>query len=689
MTGIFLLDWALIAVSIANTVLLLWLGFTVLLTAERRTWGAWVAGGGLLLAGMFFISHTAVLGLGPEIALARLDLWWNGAWVSVILLPFTWYLVILWYTGFWEYRTASMFYRQRYWFGFTLMLGLAQLGVLLYENYFPTMFLIYPVYILLNIGLSLDALRRPGPTDRVMGELARARAKPWLVATSVSLLIVGLLVTWAMLWLAQYVPAIFARPNILTVLAAFDLMIAFFIAIAILALGQAVVAYEIFTGKALPRRGFMRQWRQVILLAFGYGGTVGFTMNISINPIYSLLFSTLLMTIFFSLLSWRSYTERERYINSLRPFIASQGLLDHLMTRSSPVTSDEDLYQTFEALCKSVLGVRKAYLIAIGPLAPLVGSPLSYPKNQPLEIGSVSTLAKQFDSPEPKCMPVDPDEYGGASWAVALWNERGRIGILLLGEKTDGGLFTQEEIEIAQTSSERLMDTKASAEMASRLMTLQRQRLAESQLLDQRTRRVLHDEVLQHLHTAMLKLVSEQSKPNGGTSEAVELLAQAHTQISDLLREMPTTTLPEISKLGLIGALRKVVSEEFGAAFEEVVWNIDPIAEREAQGISSLTAEVLYYAAREIIRNAARHGRMGETTRPLHLQISVDWADEGLLLLIEDDGVGVDNTSEDAEEAGQGLALHSTMMAVVGGELALESQPGEYTRVSLTLPPSS
>ncbi|MCH7663536.1 MAG: hypothetical protein IH859_06670, partial [Chloroflexi bacterium] len=159
MTGIFSLDWALIAVSIANTVLLLWLGFTVLLTAERRTWGAWVAGGGLLLAGIFFISHTAVLGLGPEIALARLDLWWNGAWISVILLPFTWYLVILWYTGFWEYRTASMFYRQRYWFGFTLILGLAQLGVLLYENYFPTMFLIYPVYILLNIGLSLDALR--------------------------------------------------------------------------------------------------------------------------------------------------------------------------------------------------------------------------------------------------------------------------------------------------------------------------------------------------------------------------------------------------------------------------------------------------------------------------------------------------------------------------------------------------
>ena len=35
---------------------------------------------------------------------------------------------------------------------------------------------------------------------------------------------------------------------------------------------------------------------------------------------------------------------------------------------------------------------------------------------------------------------------------------------------------------------------------------------------------------------------------------------------------------------------------------------------------------------------------------------------------------------------GQGLALHSTLMAVVGGTLSAESLPGKYTRVKLTLP---
>jgi signal transduction histidine kinase len=219
-------------------------------------------------------------------------------------------------------------------------------------------------------------------------------------------------------------------------------------------------------------------------------------------------------------------------------------------------------------------------------------------------------------------------------------------------------------------------------------MALQRQRLAESQLLDQRARRVLHDDVLQQLHTAMLKLVSEKSKPNGNTSAAIEMLANVHGQISDLLREMPTTTLPEISHLGLVGALRKVLDEEMGVAFEEVQWNVEPKAEREAQAISPLTAEVIYYAAREAIRNAARHGRKEASDRPLHLKVSVKWQDS-LALAIEDDGKGVLDDSEEGNGNGQGLALHSTMMAVVGGELAVESQQGKFTRVSLNLPKTS
>src|SRR5439155_25530159 len=104
------------------------------------------------------------------------------------------------------------------------------------------------------------------------------------------------------------------------------------------------------------------------------------------------------------------------------------------------------------------------------------------------------------------CIALEPARYGDATWAVPLWSERGLIGVLLLGEKRNGGLYTQEEIEIARASGERLIDTQASAEMARRLMALQRQRLMESQVVDRRTRRMLHDDVLPRIHAAILAL---------------------------------------------------------------------------------------------------------------------------------------------------------------------------------------
>ena len=55
-----LLNWATVAVSLANTVLLLWLGFTILLNAERRTWGIWLISAGLLVQGVAWLKGDAI-----------------------------------------------------------------------------------------------------------------------------------------------------------------------------------------------------------------------------------------------------------------------------------------------------------------------------------------------------------------------------------------------------------------------------------------------------------------------------------------------------------------------------------------------------------------------------------------------------------------------------------------------------
>jgi len=697
MTGNFWLDWATLAVSLFNTILLLWLGLTVLLNAEKRTQGIWLTGSALLLGCAFFFSHTAILGLGLNLASKGLDFWWHVGWVPVIVLPFGWYAVTLWYAGFWNERRSELATRQRPWFYLAALLTLTLTAILLFANPLPSFAeianlqiasvptilgipILLPLYIanvILCIALSLDALRRPAPSPRVMGDIARQRARPWFMATAIVLLVVGLLVTWVILWVTSNAQR--GRgldQGIIVTVGIFDLLIASLIAVCTLCVGQAIALYQVFTGKVLPRRGLLGLWRNTVILGLGYGVVIGWSLAAQLRPIYNILLTTALLTIFYALLGWRTYVERDCYVRNLRPFVTSQHLYDQLLNTTP---ADVDVATPFRALCRDVLNTRAAFLSAVGPLAPLVPL-LAYPDQTK---STVTIDLTQFKSPQTMCVQSD-----ASHWAVPLWSERGLIGVLTLGEKIDGGMYAQEEIEIARASGERLIDTCASAELARRLMMLQRQRLAETQVLDRQARRVLHDDVLPQLHAAMLVIASEAKQhlhqTQAQVSPAIDLLTGAHRQISNLLRDLPTTAAPEIARLGLIGALQRNVADEWQASFDNIAWQIDAEAEHAAKAIPSVAAETIFYAAREAIRNAARHGRA--ENRALGLYIAAQANDE-FTIVIEDDGVGLESRSE--QGGGKGLALHSAMLAVVGGMLSLESRTGGGTRVTLAIPPTS
>lgn len=734
MTGSFLLDWVLLTVSLFNTILLFWLGMTVLLNAERHTWGIWLAGGGLLLGGIFFLSHSAILGLGLFDLGPGMNFWWRIGWMPVVCLPYAWYVVMLWYASYWDDPTSSIHRHHRFGLLLATLLAIVTVGLIVFLNALPSLtqlvelrdnaflsvggvpvlMLLFPVYLLTCLGLSLDALLRPGISRRIMGQQARLRARPWLTAATAAMLAVSLLVGGVIVWVIQALhptssgmvsPAAITRLTF--VLAGFDLAIDLLIAAATLMVGQGVVAYEVFTGKVLPRHGLRRFWQRAIILAAGYSLVVSWALTYPLKPIYTLLLSTLLLVAFYALLSWRSYADRERYIQSLRPFVSSQRLYDQLLhpltDQSAPLSTtpaELDIAKPFSALCEDLLGARLAYLIPLGPLAPLVGAGLAYPEHAApeLEMGLLAASIRQkleatdrqlIESRHPDSnnpftgvdffLPLEPAESAGCHLAVPLWSERGRIGVLLLGEKRDGGLYTQEEIEIARAVGERLVDTQASTELARRLMALQRQRLAETQVIDQRTRRVLHDDVLPRLHTTLLE-ISSNSVSN---ERMIESLSEIHATLSRLLRELPSITTPEISRLGLFQALRQMIEGEFALAFDRLDWQIDAQAENQASSLSPLTAEVLFYAAREAVRNAAQHGRDQASTQPLNLEMRAEW-NNNLQITISDNGVGI--TTAPSGNRGQGLALHSTLMAVIGGTLVVESSPGEYTRLILSLP---
>lgn len=705
MTGEFALDWVVLAVSLFNTITLVWLGLAVLLNAERRRLGVWVVGCGLLIGGVFFMGHSAIFGLDFILFGQSVALWWQLIWIPVVALPFAWYIIMLWYTGFWDDADTPLRRRHRIWLPFAVLLTIATGILFIFANPLPTftrvlfsnryslgsiasppvLFLIFPVNLIFCIGLSLDVLRRPGPSGRVMGEIARRRARPWLVAASIVLLIVSLIVVWVMAVFLLGIGADIFRMDMVVPFAWLDFCIASLISVAVVLTGQAIVSYEVFTGKSLPRRGLRRYWQQTIVMAAGYATLLGWSITMQFRPIFSLLLATILMTVFYAGISWRSYVERERYMQQLRPLVVSQRLYDQLLRSSPTLSADVDIETPFNGLCEDVLEARVAYLAALGPLSPFTGPPLSYPKQSEVVFPSLMEIKEHFKTPDVIWLALDPSQYGGANIAVPLWSELGLIGVLFLGEKRDGGLYTQEEIEIARTIGERLIDVWASAEMASRLMMLQRQRLTESQVIDQQTRRILHDEILTRLHTAMLRLRNEQIDGEAAKSRSIETLGEVHRQIADMLREMRSTTAPEVATMGLIGALQREVDREFKDAFDHVDWEVGGDVESEVTNIPPLISEVLYFAGREAIRNAAKHGRGPDGKGVLNLHVVVDCSD-GLEISIEDDGKGFVDVDSDQKGSGQGLAFHGTMMAVIGGALSIESVPGIFTRVVLSLP---
>jgi signal transduction histidine kinase len=718
MTGLIWQDWTMLAVSLFNALLLLWLGLTVFLNAERREWGIWLSSIGLLLGSVFFTSHSAILVQGINEITPGLNFWWRVGWISVVGLPFIWYVVVLWYTGYWDYpagKSASrndLNQRQRNWFALVMLFGLVLTGLLIFTDLLPSLsdlvvgqipfgkaisgitglILVY----MLCIVLSIDAIRHPEKSRRLMGELARARARRWLMATSVLLLGVSLLVGGVMVWIIW--GGIF-QPSRLITFGWIDLGISVLIGVSVLLLGQAIVSYEVFTGKTLPRRGLTQYWLWTVVLAVGFSMLISGSLVLGLRPIYTLLLSAMVMITFFALLTWHSFAERERLIKSLRPFASSQQVTKTFLkkgTSSSDLPQQEhELEAPFQALCENVLESESAGLFPYGQMAMLTGQPSFFPPGAEFHPHDLAGIEERLQDGEMDGLSLEPGEVEGAIYAVPLWRENGLSGMILLGQKQGGRPYTKEEIEITQATGEKLIDARASAEIISRLISFQRQHLVAGQVIDQRVRRELHDDILPQVHTTMLDLAAgDVARSENG--KVLALLDEIHKQLSNLLQSLPTPISPDIERAGLVGALRNTVEIEMAGAFDEVEWQIDGQFELLARDLPSQVAEVVYSAVREGLRNAARHGRGENDNTSLCLQITLEVKEANQLrIILEDNGVGFENRysiSENALETqlersnGHGLTLYSTLMAIVGGSLNVSSHPREFTRVILELP---
>ncbi|MCI0712225.1 MAG: hypothetical protein L0154_18875 [Chloroflexi bacterium] len=699
--------WMVLAVSIFNALQLFWLGLTILLNAERRNSGVYLITTGLLAATYFFVSHTVIIAheltfFGTQ----QLNIWWLSGWIPVIFIPFLWYAVNLWYAGYWDEADSRLLRRHRV--PFNLMRGWMVMLILLlffadaipsYEEIarldlsnsinlmgIPMLFALYPPYAMIAILLPVDALLRPEPSQRMMGDQARRRSRPWLIGVSLALAAVSFLVMLFIGWVVwnsfadytrtydySYLPAQNPTDNygyfLIGSVVVFDLLLSSIIAAGTIMLGRAVVSYEVFTGKTLPRQGFARHWRRAIWLSAGISLLASWNLMQADAYLVSLIFLVFVMMTFFVLTGWRSFIYRDQLIAQLRPFVQSQRMTGTLLSDSSDTHSRA--HDLFHVVCEEMLNTTKAYLMPTGVLAPLAGQPLSYPDS------FIVTFDVHSLSNDP-VISLSPDDFEALRWAIPLYAERGLIGALLIGERTDGGLYAQEDIEIARATAERIIDMLAGEEMARRLLELQRQRRVETRVMDMQTRRILHDEILPTLHMAVLQASALE---DNARHNLIKTMTQVHSQISNLIHAPASIPLTPGGGENWACELQDSIVEEFEGKFTSLDWNIEP----HLPALENVTVDIVGAALREVVRNAAVHARGDDPNRPLNVCVAVQGGDR-VQITVEDDGVGPGYETNGYHHggAGGGLALHGTMLAIVGGTLTIDPIPGG-TRATISV----
>ena len=139
----------------------------------------------------------------------------------------------------------------------------------------------------------------------------------------------------------------------------------------------------------------------------------------------------------------------------------------------------------------------------------------------------------------------------------------------------------------------------------------------------------------------------------------------------------------------MASALHSALDHDLHDNFDRIDWQAGPAAAKRVERLPLFVSEVIFYAAQEAIRNAARHGRGDDQRRPLHLSVRLD-GDPDLKITISDDGVGgagrgVQSADRDGG-SGSGLLFHSTMLAVVGGALTVQERAGGGTEVVINGP---
>lgn len=237
----------------------------------------------------------------------------------------------------------------------------------------------------------------------------------------------------------------------------------------------------------------------------------------------------------------------------------------------------------------------------------------------------------------------------------------------------------RERTQELLASEQRLRATAERAQQVSRQL---RSLALELSRTEQRERRqlahILHDHVQQLLVGAKMRI--EALSRDEELRVAQERLVGISTVIDLAINATRSLAIevapPLLHSQGLPAALQWLAlhtQEQHNLAVE---MNIDSSANPRSEE----SRELLFQASRELLLNAVKHARAQSVK--MRLATEGNW----IVLEVSDAGVGFDPGSVNGDAPTFGLLHLRERLAAVGGEIRIESKPGQGTRVTVRLP---
>ncbi len=241
----------------------------------------------------------------------------------------------------------------------------------------------------------------------------------------------------------------------------------------------------------------------------------------------------------------------------------------------------------------------------------------------------------------------------------------------------DLGGEAQGLVLILQDISER---KRSEAELDEYQRQLRKLALELSKAEERQRRRIaedLHDGVSQFLATSSFSLKRLRADLRGRARDELAricgVLDQSLADIRSLTFEISPPVLYDYGLAAALDWLAGHVAQRHGLP-------VDFRSEGPVEELDQDRQVSLYRACQELLVNVVKHARAS------HAWITLSRRQGHAVLSVADDGRGFDQTGPKKRSGGFGLFSIRERLEPLGGELAVESQPGRGTRVTLSLP---